>query len=109
MTLQQLKQKWQSELRNFTVDNLKEEDEFMADCMHYPEYRDYILRIRPEMRRKRPPKMKFRRPEGNKVPTDDKTPQIDAQPVEPEQVEELSKTGQIIKDLKAYKKREGYI
>jgi L-asparaginase/Glu-tRNA(Gln) amidotransferase subunit D len=107
MTLQEYKAKWSDEISNWSVKNLKADDEFMADCFNYPEFAAYILSARPEMATHRPdkqPKIKFLGLGGTSAGSTEKTPQI-----EPESVEEISKTGQIMKDLKEYKKNQGFI
>lgn len=104
MTLERLKLKWKTELDNWTVQNLKSDDEFMADSTNYPEFAAYVLRVKPKMRRDRPPKMKFLGLDHSKVPVEPESPVI-----EPGPVEEISKTGQIIKDLNEYRKNQGFI
>lgn len=105
MTLEQLKLKWQTEINNWTVHNLKADDEFMADSINYPDFCQYVLRVKPEMKRDKAPRIKFLGLGHGKVPVEPETPQIE--PQEPE--EKLSKTGQIMKDLKEYKKKQGFI
>ena len=59
MTLQELIQKWKVEIANWDVKNLKADDEFMADCINYGEFAEYVLSVKPEIKSNRPPKIKF--------------------------------------------------
>jgi len=64
MTLQALKDKWKDEINNWDVKNLKDCDEFVADCINYEYFRDYVLDERPDMANKKRQGLKFKRPAG---------------------------------------------
>jgi hypothetical protein len=104
MTLQENIDKYESNVRNFTVANLKADPEFMQACRDDVELREWVLAQRPDMRNEKQPKMKFLGVASSKGQVTDKSPQI-----EPEPVEKISKTAQIMKDLKAYKDKQGFI
>ena len=104
MTLDENIARYESNVRNFTVANLKADPEFMALCREDEQFRLWVLCQRPNMANEKRPKIKFLGLAGNKAPTDVKSPQI-----EPEPIEKIPKTGQIMKDLKAYKKKQGFI
>jgi hypothetical protein len=109
MTLSENIAKYESNVRNWTVGNLKADPDFMLLCREDEAFRCWVLSIKPGMANEKVSRMKFRRPDGIKAPMEGKTPTIAPQRVESEQVEELSKTGKIIKDLKAYRKDQGFI
>ncbi len=104
MTLDELKEAWHDEIHNWDVKNLRAEDEFMAYSFHYQEFAAYALLVRPELSNDKQPKIHFLGLGHSKVPDEPETPQIAAEPVE-----ELSNTQQIMTDLKAYKKKQGFI
>jgi hypothetical protein len=104
MTLQEKIDKYQTAVRNWTVENLKADKDFMRDCREDVEFRDYVLSIRPDMANEKQHRIKFLGLNHNKVPTEPETPQI-----EPEPVEKLSKQGKILKDLIGYKKKKGFL
>jgi hypothetical protein len=104
MTLQSLIEKWKDEVANWDVKNLWLEAEFMADSFNYPEFAAYLLRVRPGLRHEKHRKIKFLGLAGSKV-----VKEVKPAHVEPVASERLSKTGQIMKDLKEYKKNQGFI
>lgn len=104
MTLQKLKAKWKDEVSNWDVIHLKADDEFMADAENCQEFRDYVLRVRPAMASEKGPRIRFKRPEGIVADKPVKSPVVD-----PEPIESISKTAQIMKDIKAYRKIKGFI
>jgi len=94
MTLQALKNKWQAEINNWTVKNLKADDEFMADSFNYPDFAEYVLSVKPTMANRKAFVVKFKRPVGIIVPAEVKEPQIEPVGVvatEPEPVEAVPK------------------
>ena len=104
MTLQENIAKYESNVRNWTVANLKLDGDFMKLCREDEAFREYVLSARPEMANEKAPKMNFLGLGHTKGQIEPKEPVI-----EPEPVEKISKTGQIMKDLKAYKKKQGFI
>ena len=104
MTTAENIEKYQSAVRNWTVQNLKADKEFMAACRDDEDFKDYVLYHRPDMANDSRPKIKFLGLSHSKVPDEPESPQI-----EPEPVEELSNTQQIMKDLKAFRKKKGFI
>jgi len=104
MTLQEYKDKHHVKIHLWTVEKLRADKEFMKDSRDCEEGKDWALRQKPDLKHEKPPRIKFRRPEGIIGHTETKEPQI-----EPEPVVEISKTAQIMKDIKAYKKKQGFI
>ena len=104
MTLEENIAKYESDVRNFTVANLKGDPDFMALCREDEAFRKYVLSVRPEMANEKRPKMKFLGLDHRKVPVEPETPQI-----APEPVEEISKTAKIMQDLKALRKKKGFL
>jgi hypothetical protein len=104
MTLQALIEKWKDEVANWDVKNLWLEAEFMADSFNWPEFAAYLLRVRPDLRHEKARKIKFL---GLRAVS--KQSEVKPAHVEPVAPDKLSKTGQIMKDLKEYKKKQGFI
>ena len=104
MTLQKLKAKWKDEVSNWDVIHLKADKDFMKDCAGNLDLRDWVLVLRPDMASEKGPRIRFKRPEGIVADKPVKSPVVD-----PEPIESISKTAQIMKDIKAYKKKQGFI
>jgi hypothetical protein len=104
MTLADKQALHRDKVRNWTVKNLKADKDFMEDCVESPDLRGWVLGQRPDMAKEEAYKIKFL---GLKPPT----PPIEEKPahVDPEPIEELSKTAKIIRDLKAYQKEKGFL
>jgi hypothetical protein len=102
MTLEDLIAKYQSNVRNFTVASLKADKEFMGHCRQNEAFRAYVLSERPDMASQRKPKVKFLGLEHK--PADKPTEKVIIEPVE-----KISNTAQIIKDLKEYRKKQGFL
>lgn len=103
MTLDENIARYESNVRNWTVANLKLDPDFMKLCREDEAFRLWVLCQRPDMKNEKRPKMKFLGLDVAKTPKDTKQPDAD-----PEPPENISKTGQIIKDLKAYKEKQGF-
>ena len=104
MTLADNIAKYESNIRNFTVANLKLDGDFMKLCREDEEFRCYVLSVKPEMANEKRPKIKFLGLASTKGQIEPKEPAI-----EPEPVEEISKTAKIMKDLKALRKKKGFL
>jgi hypothetical protein len=104
MTLQDKQALHRDKVRNWTVRNLKADADFMQDCCDDESLREWVLGQRPDMAKQEAYKIKFL---GLKPPT----PPIEEKPahVDPEPIEELSRTGEIVRDLKAYQKEKGFL
>ena len=86
-------------IRNWTVANLKADKDFMRDCRDDPEFRGWCLSQRADLKREpNPYKVKFKKREKF-------VPEVveETKPEEPEPVEKLSKTAQLIKDVFKYR------
>jgi hypothetical protein len=104
MTLQDYIALHRDKVRNWTVKNLKADTDFMKDCVDNPDLRDWVLGERGDMAKPKPFKIKFKHPEVTLPPEPVKPAHVN-----PEPIEELSRTGKIIKDLKAYQKEKGFL
>lgn len=104
MTLEEYKDKHHVKIHLWTVEKLRADKEFMKDSRDCEEGKDWALRQKPDLKHEKQPKIKFLGLASTKGRVAEKTPQI-----EPEPVEEISKTGQIMKDLKEYKNKQGFI
>jgi hypothetical protein len=99
MTLEEFKTEYASNIRNYTVANLKADREFMRLCRDFPELRDWVLSEKPDMANEDSPKIKFRRPDG--------IPGVQAEKpahVEPEDVPKVVKH---YRDVVKYAKKKG--
>ena len=104
MTLQENIAKYESNVRNWDVKHLKNDPDFMKLCREDGQFRDYVLSVRPDMSNDKGYRMKFLGLDHSKVPVEPETPQI-----APEPVEEISKTAKIMQDLKALRKKKGFL
>lgn len=112
MNTQDLIAEYESNVRNWTVANLKADTDFMAHCRDNEEFRDYVLFNRPDMENREPMPVKFRRPTGIVADGEAKaekplTAKLGSLPAETEPP--LSKTAQIFKDLLGYKEKQGFL
>ena len=107
MTLAEFKTEYAANVRNWTVANLKADDDFMELCRNNDQFKAWVLLKKPDMAKKAPAnpyKVKFR-PGGIIQPKPAEVAPVAI--VEP--VEVLSKTDQIIADLKVYRKNRGFL
>jgi hypothetical protein len=104
MTLQENIAKYAGIVHRQSAKELKDNPKFMKACRENGEFKQWVLDRKPTMATVKVSKIKFRRPDDVIVPVDHKEPTI-----EPEPVEKISKTSQIMKDLKDYKKKQGFI
>ncbi len=73
MTPPENTEKYESAVRNWTVQNLKADKDFMAACRDDVEFREYVVYHRPDMRNDKQPKIKFLGLGHSKVPATDKS------------------------------------
>ena len=104
MTLEEYKDKHHVKIHLWAVEKLRADKEFMKDSRDCEDGRDWALRQKPDLKHDKQPKMKFLGLDHSKVPVEPETPQI-----APEPVEEISKTAKIMKDLKALRKKKGFL
>jgi len=97
------KQNWESNIRNWTVENLKDNDEFM-ELSKDRDFAVWALSIKPELKRNRPAKMKFL---GLK-PTVEKEPEKIV-PVKIEPVEKVPVAVQRYREVVQYGKDNGFL
>jgi translation elongation factor EF-Tu-like GTPase len=110
MTLESLKDKWKAEIDNWTVKNLKDEPEFMADCINYSDFAAYVLSVKPKIRSVKTPPVKFKRPAGIIGHTEVKSAQIEPEAVAvKEPVEKIPKAVQLYRDVVEEGKRRGFL
>ena len=97
-------------VRNFTVANLKADADFMQLCRDDRDFRDWVLEQRPDMAKK-PPEPAFKMKFKGIVTTEPCL--AESQPAKPqelvEEVPKMSKTEQIIADLKVYREKKGFL
>lgn len=94
MTLQEFKDEYASNVRNYTVANLKGNPVFMKLCRDFPEIKSWVLSQRQDMANEKGPRIKFLGLGHSKVPPAEKTSVI-----EPEPVEEVPKKIQYYRDV----------
>ena len=82
MTTQELIEKYQTAVRNWTVQNLKADKDFMRDCREDEDFREYVLCHRPDMANDKGPRIKFLGLAHDKVPEEVESPQIEPEPVD---------------------------
>ncbi len=104
--LEEKKQRYQTEVRNWSVSNLKNNPEFMQLSRENEEFREWVLDQRPDMAISREPKIKFKRPEGLE-PVSDEIQPVELKQLEP--VEGPPKAVQLYRDVVAYGKKKGFL
>lgn len=82
MTTGELIAKYETAVRNWTVQNLKADTDFMRDCREDEDFRDYVLYHRPDMANDKGHKIKFLGLAHDKVPVDQESAEIEPEPVD---------------------------
>jgi hypothetical protein len=104
MTLQELKDKYAGIIHRQSAAELKGNPVFMKACRENEEFRAYVLDRKPTMATVRLTEVKFKHTEVTLPPEPVKPAHVD-----PEPIEELSRTGEIVRDLKAYREKKGFL